>query len=108
MATHSSYKAIKTLWSYCSIDKFNELLKDPKALSCLKTAVRKTIYAHAICGNGILEGSEQCDCGSVEVSSPSVTCVHHHIKVHNMYYTLGGKDPCCDARTCRLKKGSKC
>ena len=71
MTTYSSSKAIKTLWSYCSYDKFNELLKDPKALSCLKTAVPKTIYAHAICGNGIREGSEQCDCGSVEVSSPS-------------------------------------
>ena len=72
MTTYSSSKVIKTLWSACSYDAFSELLNDPKALSCLKTTVPNTIYSHAICGNGIREGSEQCDCGSVVVSSSPV------------------------------------
>ena len=75
MTTYSSRRAIKTLWSSCSYDEFDKLLSERKTLSCLKSDVPKTIYAHAICGNGILEGSENCDCGSVEVSSPSVHIV---------------------------------
>jgi hypothetical protein len=39
-----------------------------------------------VCGNGVKEGKEQCDCGSPQ------DC----------------RDKCCDAKTCRLKSGSKC
>eukprot|EP00731_Ephydatia_muelleri_P022250 Em0014g841a len=67
-----------------SYDEFDKLLSERKTLSCLKSDVPKTINAHAICGNGILEGSEKCDCGSV------AECT----------------DPCCDARKCQLKSGA--
>eukprot|EP00731_Ephydatia_muelleri_P022230 Em0014g821a len=86
MTTYSSRRAIKTLWSSCSYDEFDKLLSERKTLSCLKSDVPKTINAHAICGNGILEGSEKCDCGSV------AECT----------------DPCCDARKCQLKSGANC
>ena len=74
MTTRSSGAVIKTLWSDCSYDKFNTVLNDPKAVSCLTTDIPKPIFAHAICGNGIREGSESCDCGSSKVSSGPVLC----------------------------------
>ena len=40
------------------------------------------------CGNGIIEGTEECDCGS------TTDC--------------GTFDPCCVASTCKLKAGATC
>ncbi|XP_055449328.1 disintegrin and metalloproteinase domain-containing protein 5-like [Psammomys obesus] len=76
-------------FSPCSLDDFKYLLSS-KDLSCLKDvpmerAVKKR--PRRICGNGIVEGSEQCDCGTLK------NCTHKG---------------CCDPMSCRLKPNAIC
>ncbi|EPQ13947.1 Disintegrin and metalloproteinase domain-containing protein 1a [Myotis brandtii] len=73
-------------FSNCSSDDFYQFLQEHRG-ACLfnnpqrhKGRLRRGSY----CGNGVVEGEEQCDCGSA--------C-----------YT----DPCCD-QTCRLKGSAEC
>ncbi|RKP11725.1 Metallo-peptidase family M12-domain-containing protein, partial [Piptocephalis cylindrospora] len=47
----------------------------------------KKTYSIAMCGNGLKEPGEECDCGS------AADCA---------------KDACCDGPTCKLKAGAKC
>jgi hypothetical protein len=55
--------------------------------SCLVDPGSATLVAQGICGNGVKEGNEQCDCG-LPRDCPN--------------------DPCCDAATCRLKPNAQC
>ncbi|KAI8894224.1 Metallo-peptidase family M12-domain-containing protein [Globomyces pollinis-pini] len=62
-----------------TIQKLGTCLKDLDEL--------RTPFVKGICGNGIRENDEQCDCGS------EVDCI---------------KDACCDGKTCRLKPNAQC
>ncbi|KAI9099383.1 Metallo-peptidase family M12-domain-containing protein [Phlyctochytrium arcticum] len=67
-----------TISSICgAFPKFGTCLKEPGALQTI---------AQGICGNGIREGNEQCDCGT------DADCA---------------KDPCCD-KGCKLRAGKSC
>ncbi|KAJ1913970.1 hypothetical protein IWQ60_008998 [Tieghemiomyces parasiticus] len=55
--------------------------------SCLADPGAKPILGTAMCGNGIREDGEECDCGTAD------TCA---------------KDRCCDGSTCKLKSGAAC
>jgi hypothetical protein len=55
--------------------------------SCLSENKGVTTITGDQCGNGIVEGSEECDCGGVE------GC---------------GTDSCCEPTTCKLKTGAVC
>ncbi|RHZ61686.1 hypothetical protein Glove_346g184 [Diversispora epigaea] len=61
----------------------------PTSGSCLvdPSESTKTIIIEAMCGNGLKESGEECDCGSAE------ECAN---------------DPCCDGSTCKLKSGALC
>lgn len=59
----------------------------PGAGSCLEAPGSRKVMTVAMCGNGIKEGDEECDCGSAQ------DCA---------------KDKCCDGTTCKLKSGAKC
>eukprot|EP00111_Clytia_hemisphaerica_P021191 TCONS_00062427-protein len=48
--------------------------------------VPQEIATDAICGNGLVEETEECDCGTKEECA----------------------DPCCDAETCKLKPHAEC
>jgi hypothetical protein len=55
--------------------------------SCLSTNKDVTVITEQECGNGIVEGDEECDCGG----------------------TSGcGDNACCDATTCKFKNGAIC
>ena len=58
----------------------------PKLGTCLKDPSSFVSVATGICGNGVKEKDEQCDCGL------PADC----------------KDTCCDAATCKLKAGAVC
>ncbi|OBS82810.1 hypothetical protein A6R68_23203, partial [Neotoma lepida] len=77
-------------FSTCSLDDFKSL-STSKTLRCLqdwpmerRPPRRKP---RRICGNGIVEGKEQCDCGTLE------NCTHK---------------ACCDPLLCRLKPDAVC
>ncbi|KAF9296909.1 hypothetical protein BGZ88_011577 [Linnemannia elongata] len=51
------------------------------------TPASTTIATPPVCGNGIIEHGEECDCGSPQECA---------------------KDPCCNAKTCKLNAGAQC
>ncbi|KAF9188739.1 hypothetical protein BGZ51_000337, partial [Haplosporangium sp. Z 767] len=76
------------IFSPCSIKTICSTLKSPTG-SCLKPPGTRQIQSLEpnICGNGIKENDEECDCGSAEECA---------------------KNPCCDGKTCKFKKGAVC
>lgn len=71
-------------WSSCSISDLNEGYAE-NLDSCLFNEPTMTV-GDPVCGNGIREGDEICDCGSPDECS----------------------DPCCDPTTCQLASGAEC
>ncbi|KAJ2788474.1 hypothetical protein GGI18_002929, partial [Coemansia linderi] len=57
------------------------------AAQCLQDPGARQTLSAGMCGNGIKERGEECDCGT------SAECA---------------ADPCCDAATCRLRAGAVC
>ncbi|XP_068246985.1 uncharacterized protein [Palaemon carinicauda] len=70
-------------WSPCSL-KYFENMKKTVDLDCLKN-IPKESY-RAVCGNGIVEDGEDCDCGLPEFCKTS----------------------CCDPNTCRFAPRARC
>ncbi|KAJ1954076.1 hypothetical protein EC988_002627 [Linderina pennispora] len=73
-------------FSPCSIRNICKTIKST-GVQCLQDPGSRSILATAMCGNGIKESGEECDCGTSE------SCKN---------------DPCCDAHTCKLKPGAQC
>ena len=74
-----------TQWSTCSISDLNEGYNDRNLDRCLFNEPSTTV-GDPVCGNGIRERDEVCDCGS------AIECT----------------DPCCNASTCQLASGAQC
>lgn len=55
--------------------------------TCITSSEQIPTYSFAMCGNGIREKGEDCDCGG------KVGCE---------------ENPCCDYKTCKYKKGAVC
>lgn len=55
--------------------------------TCITSSEQIPTYSFAMCGNGIREKGEECDCGG------KAECE---------------KNPCCDYKTCKYKKGAVC
>ncbi|KAJ1981364.1 hypothetical protein H4R35_000755 [Dimargaris xerosporica] len=72
-------------FSPCSIERICSTIGAQG--SCLKESGAATVLGEAMCGNGIKEKGEECDCGTPDECE---------------------NDPCCDGKTCKLAKGAAC
>ncbi|KAG0249104.1 hypothetical protein BG011_009578 [Mortierella polycephala] len=77
-----------TLFSPCSIFAICNTISSTSG-SCLKPPETKMahVFEPNVCGNGIREAGEQCDCGTPEECAD---------------------DPCCDGATCQFKGTAVC
>ncbi|KAK3539102.1 hypothetical protein QTP86_024036, partial [Hemibagrus guttatus] len=85
MAAYLSYN-IPQLFSTCSLANYEQFLNSRSPECLLNKPQAKDLLQPAVCGNGFRETGEDCDCG------PASECIN----------------PCCNATTCTLTKGSKC
>ncbi|MES1909444.1 MAG: hypothetical protein MHM6MM_002177 [Cercozoa sp. M6MM] len=85
-----------TQWSTCSIDAFNSFASIQSQIQCLQANSQDgnsrddNLWEEnmAVCGDGVVQTGEQCDCGGIDCDG------------------LG--DPCCDGSTCQFKGGAVC
>ncbi|XP_062330034.1 zinc metalloproteinase-disintegrin-like 4a isoform X1 [Osmerus eperlanus] len=73
-------------FSSCSQEKLRDFLERALPRCLLERPTSDRLFMGVSCGNAYLDHGEECDCGTVE------EC----------------KNPCCDAATCRLTRGSLC
>lgn len=76
-------EAQPTAFSDCSISQMDTFLGSQTA-ACLDT---RPIEGGGVCGDGIIDAGEACDCG---------------------LSGCDGLDPCCDESTCQLAEGARC
>uniref|UniRef100_A0A914HCN4 Uncharacterized protein n=1 Tax=Globodera rostochiensis TaxID=31243 RepID=A0A914HCN4_GLORO len=83
----SSVEALPLHFSACSMARLHALLHQSQSgqLQCLFVRPFQTSRLFQ-CGNGVLDGDEQCDCGRREQCD----------------------DPCCDPLSCQLKAHAQC
>ncbi|XP_074899520.1 disintegrin and metalloproteinase domain-containing protein 32-like isoform X1 [Buteo buteo] len=73
-------------FSSCSIRDFKTFLKQNRDCPFIRHALHQPSYRAAVCGNGVIEPGEQCDCGAAEACA---------------------LDKCCTPQ-CNFKPGVKC
>nr|XP_009680389.1 PREDICTED: disintegrin and metalloproteinase domain-containing protein 2-like isoform X1 [Struthio camelus australis] len=80
------FGGVKT-FSSCSIGDFENFLRQNRECPFSRSYVSGPSYKKAaVCGNGVVERGEQCDCGSLQMCA---------------------KDKCCTPQ-CKFKQGMKC
>ena len=123
-------------WSSCSRQSLERGLEDLQLGRCLTNEPLVTL-GEPMCGNGIREREEVCDCGSVQVSEATWTLLSlsthafsglalkkqkyiiiHCIEIESATYTWYDNnitcviqectDPCCNATNCQLAEGAQC
>ena len=92
-------------WSSCSRYQLRSALSrsNNNLGRCLQNEPTTTV-GEPVCGNGIRERDEVCDCGRVLVSGNTWASN----ELQNFSFTKECNDPCCDARTCRMAAGAQC
>jgi hypothetical protein len=84
---HPRNDAKDTDFSPCSQSSICDQLRNRNLGACLVDPIPRIVeIREAMCGNGVKEGDEQCDCGS------DAECAN---------------DPCCDVG-CQLRVGRQC
>lgn len=80
----ASSETITQLWSTCSVVSANGAFR---YFSCLSSDPPSRSWEDGVCGNGVVDLGEDCDCGGVDCSS---------------------LNPCCDGSTCQLAADAMC
>uniref|UniRef100_A0A673YV67 ADAM metallopeptidase domain 28 n=1 Tax=Salmo trutta TaxID=8032 RepID=A0A673YV67_SALTR len=73
-------------FSSCSSLSYDQFLNNRNPECLLNKPDYRNVESTPVCGNGFLEKGEECDCGSLEECT----------------------NPCCNATSCTLTKGSEC
>ncbi|KAG9354773.1 hypothetical protein JZ751_001486 [Albula glossodonta] len=109
-------------FSSCSADDFEKLILGNGG-SCLLNIPRPDeAYSAPYCGNKLVDVGEECDCGSDKpLAADGASARAAEIDSHGGSFTLTRrnahplpppqeceKDPCCEAKTCKLKSGAQC
>lgn len=85
------------------MDRFNDFMSTD--LSCLQN-FPKQIFESPTCGNGFLEGGEECDCGLPFVCE-NECCNPQACKLRSFAKCASGK--CCNLETCQPRiSGTEC
>ncbi|KAJ3066635.1 hypothetical protein HDU98_010067 [Podochytrium sp. JEL0797] len=84
---HPTDNAISSNFSACSVKDICNTLQDPSRYSCLQPPGALQALTTNICGNGVKEAGEDCDCGGPD---------------------CGKTDPCCNGATCKFTPFSVC
>ncbi|ODV88654.1 hypothetical protein CANCADRAFT_17260, partial [Tortispora caseinolytica NRRL Y-17796] len=83
-----STSSTETVFSQCTVGNVCSALgRNMVNSSCLLSNRQVELESDAVCGNGIVEVGEECDCGD------DASCA---------------SNPCCDSATCRFKNGAVC
>ncbi|KAM4837227.1 A disintegrin and metallopeptidase domain 3-like isoform 2-T2 [Thomomys bottae] len=105
-AIHS--RGVKS-FSSCSVDELKRIVSR-REFECLQSQqVSELIYQAkaGTCGNGILEASEQCDCGKPEACTFRKCCNPKACTLIGLAQC--GTGPCCNKRTCQVSgRGKLC
>ena len=94
-----------TGFSNCSLKGLYETLS--RGLGSCLFNVPRTLYGGPVCGDGIVGGDEECDCGTAQecAAEGNACCDHVTCKLYAHVQCAGG--PCCER--CMFKKsGSVC
>lgn len=75
-----------TNWEACTVKYFTDFLT-PSTGACTTSASSTLFQGTPVCGDGLVQGSEQCDC---------------------IGGNCAGIDPCCNGATCQLNPGADC
>jgi hypothetical protein len=73
--------------------------------TCLQVPGGRTVLNTGVCGNGIREASEQCDCGGVNSTSCAVSrcCFGNNCTLKaNAMCNNDTNSPCCDGESCSV------
>uniref|UniRef100_A0A8C6CTN0 Uncharacterized protein n=1 Tax=Moschus moschiferus TaxID=68415 RepID=A0A8C6CTN0_MOSMO len=96
-------------FSSCSIDEFKHTTSQPK-FECLQNQTVPKVVPQGreqMCGNGILEPPEQCDCGVPEKCQFPKCC--DPLSCSLIGIADCGSGPCCGKKTCQiLERGREC
>ena len=85
----SSSSGANTAWDPCSVKYFNNQWASSGYLGspCADTPAATVWTSDPVCGDGIVQGDEQCDC---------------------INKNCAGVDPCCNEETCQLLETAQC
>jgi predicted Zn-dependent protease len=86
-----------TVWSECSVKTIAHAIGHGMDY-CLLNEPRRGNFNTPVCGNGILEAGEECDCGVPELCAATRCCNATTCKLRAG--ALCGSGECCDTDTC--------
>ncbi|XP_034503582.1 A disintegrin and metallopeptidase domain 3 [Ailuropoda melanoleuca] len=107
-------KAIRShgvkFFSSCSMDEFKRMVSQPE-FECLQNQIVSEVAYRgrsSLCGNGILEPPEQCDCGSKQHCKKFEKCCNPEDCTLTEFAECG-TGPCCNKDTCLISvRGTVC